>query len=266
MDVVLKSNAFWSLFANLLTAHLLSDFYLQSDKWVGEKSLSARTTWYHFIVVFFTSAIASFDMRFLPYAFLLTVFHIHIECVKSNVKKHLLQFIYDQLMHILSIVFVSFLFVNGSHWEQIRFVPSNYSLTLPYFVCAILTCMTPSNYLVRAALEYFDFNEKEEVEKRCSDGVGSAPSAMASHYSPLSIRPNHSSGTLIGSMERTLIFLFVLMDEASAAGLIVAAKTLLHFRDSEGARAKLVVAGTLLSVTLAIVYAMLFKFFLLGKI
>ena len=69
------------------------------------------------------------------------------------------------------------------------------------------------------------------------------------------------SGMLIGSMERFLVLTFILVGNYEAAGLTVAAKSLLRFKDDEGLRTEYVLVGTLLSISVAVVSALtLFKF------
>ena len=64
-------------------------------------------------------------------------------------------------------------------------------------------------------------------------------------------------GALIGTLERLLAFFFVLRGNYQAVGFIMAAKSILRFKESEGARAEYVLVGTLMSVTIAVACALI---------
>ena len=72
------------------------------------------------------------------------------------------------------------------------------------------------------------------------------------------------SGALIGSLERILILTFMLMGNYEAAGLTVAAKSILRFKDSEGLRTEYVLVGTLLSFVIAMACASLILMCVMG--
>jgi hypothetical protein len=60
-------------------------------------------------------------------------------------------------------------------------------------------------------------------------------------------------GATIGNLERTLIFLLILIGQPGAIGFLVAAKSILRFEEAKKQElAEYVLIGTLLSFTLAI--------------
>ena len=62
-------------------------------------------------------------------------------------------------------------------------------------------------------------------------------------------------------MERFLVLTFILLGRFDAAGLTIAAKSLLRFKDNEKLKTEYVLIGTLLSITIAVVCALVvFKF------
>ncbi|TGE17576.1 hypothetical protein [Hymenobacter elongatus] len=69
------------------------------------------------------------------------------------------------------------------------------------------------------------------------------------------------AGTWIGYLERIIILTFVLHDQYEAIGLLIAAKSLLRFRDTDDARpqTEYVLIGTLASVAGALIVGELFK-------
>jgi len=65
-------------------------------------------------------------------------------------------------------------------------------------------------------------------------------------------------GKLIGQLERALIFLLVLIGQPAGIGFLVAAKSILRFKESEEQKlAEYVLIGTLLSFGLAIALSVL---------
>ncbi|MDH5505850.1 MAG: hypothetical protein OEZ02_01350 [Anaerolineae bacterium] len=66
----------------------------------------------------------------------------------------------------------------------------------------------------------------------------------------------YNAGRIIGILERTLIFILVLLSEFGAIGFIIAAKSVTRFKELEKREfAEYVLIGTLLSTTLAILIA-----------
>jgi hypothetical protein len=64
-----------------------------------------------------------------------------------------------------------------------------------------------------------------------------------------------NSGKWIGTAERIIIFIFVLNNQFSAIGLLVAAKGIIRFneKDRQEIKTEYLVIGTLMSVGLAII-------------
>lgn len=66
-----------------------------------------------------------------------------------------------------------------------------------------------------------------------------------------------NAGALIGTIERWLILIFVCMQHYEALGLLIAAKSIIRFSDKETSRTEYVLAGTLLSIFIAVVVGMM---------
>ena len=80
---------------------------------------------------------------------------------------------------------------------------------------------------------------------------------MLRHYSANmpenDVAEEFNAGALIGNLERWLILAFVLMQRYEALGLLIAAKSIIRFGDSQTRKSEYVLAGTLLSIFIAIV-------------
>lgn len=57
---------------------------------------------------------------------------------------------------------------------------------------------------------------------------------------------------LIADIERWLILAFVIMQRYEALGLLIAAKSIIRFGDKETAKTEYVLAGTLMSIFIAV--------------
>ncbi len=71
-----------------------------------------------------------------------------------------------------------------------------------------------------------------------------------------------SAGKWIGVVERIIILIFVLQNQYSAIGLLIAAKGIIRFneKDRQEIKTEYLVIGTLLSIGIAIVTGLLIKY------
>lgn len=92
------------LLLSLLTAHVIGDFYLQSDKYCKRKEVSKLKSsflYIHAIIMGLLSWVFVPTIGFWLYALLIVVTHFLIDAVKSYMGKGLWQFLIDQIVHIL---------------------------------------------------------------------------------------------------------------------------------------------------------------------
>lgn len=232
------------LFFNLLLAHLISDFWLQTDKIVVEKrkfGFKGGALYIHSLIVAFISYICSGSYSFWPYAIIIFVSHAMIDFLKARFKIKLWPFVVDQILHFVILYWIAIFYVqNNPEWLQFKFIPEEFALKVPVLVCAIILCTSSANFLIREVLAKFRINTL--MKKKNSSNEKS------------SVRLRNA-GALIGGLERLLVYAFVLIGNYEAAGLTIAAKTILRFRDDEGPRTEFVLVGTLLSFLITLVIA-----------
>ncbi len=108
-------------------------------------------------------------------------------------------------------------------------------LSIPLFAFAILCCLKPTNILIKLVLDKYKIGDAESCQ---------------------SIK---NAGALIGNLERILTMVFVLIGQYEAVGFIVAAKSLLRFKETDTAKTEYVLAGTLLSFGIATILGLLVK-------
>ena len=93
---------------------------------------------------------------------------------------------------------------------------------------AVLICWKPSNIFIKLVLKHYSVNMPQEKEG------------------------GFNAGALIGTIERWLILIFVCLQRYDALGLLIAAKSIIRFGDSQTNKSEYVLAGTLLSIFIAV--------------
>lgn len=227
------------LFYNLILSHLIGDYWLQTDKLCRqkiEKKFKSPFLYFHAIIIgslayLFSNSYASFGI----WAVVIGVSHLFIDLIKSYIKKYpLITFGLDQLAHILILYIVSqfYLFKSEQTWSQFSFI-EEYQVKVPTLLCAIIICCGMSNIIIKLVLERFQIDlpkpENQELNK---------------------------AGALIGNLERLICLALILLSQYEAIGFIIAAKSILRFRDNEHAKTEYVLAGSMLSLGIALICGM----------
>ncbi len=99
---------------------------------------------------------------------------------------------------------------------------------MPLFLLAILLCIKPANILIKLVLKKYQIGETQSCENI------------------------KNAGALIGNLERILTIIFVIIGQYEAIGFIIAAKSILRFKDTDTAKTEYVLAGTFLSFGIAL--------------
>ena len=110
-----------------------------------------------------------------------------------------------------------------------------FEINVKYIAMAVaaLVCWKPANILIKLTLKHYSVNMPEDNAN------------------------GFNAGALIGSIERWLILIFVCLQHYEALGLLIAAKSIIRFSDKETSRTEYVLAGTLLSIFIAVVVGMM---------
>lgn len=225
------------LLLSLLTAHVIGDFYLQSNKYCKRKEeskLKSSFLYIHAIIMGLLSWAFVPTVGFWLYALLIVVTHFLIDAVKSYMRKGLWQFLIDQIVHILILCFIAHQYVFHFHLP-IQCLDFRGNISIPVFIFAVLCCLKPTNILIKLILERYKIGEAESCENM------------------------KNAGALIGNLERILTLVFVLIGQYEAVGFIIAAKSLLRFKDTDTAKTEYVLAGTLLSFGIATLSGLMVK-------
>ena len=222
----------------LLLAHLLTDFILQPRSWVEDRSNKHFASFKLYLHGIVTGIIAWLmtGWGYWPIAIFITVTHILIDGWKSYRAPVIKYFLIDQSLHILVILgcwYYSFIkWSDVQHaWQQL-----NTQLATWKIITALVFLTAPAGILIG------------QLTKQWRDKIADAESLA-------------NAGKWIGIIERIIILLFVLLNQYSAIGLLVAAKGIIRFneKDRQETKTEYLVIGTLMSIVLAIVTGLLIR-------
>lgn len=225
-------NEQYSWLAQILLAHLLTDFLLQPRKWIEsrkEKHFASPHLYLHGGL----TALVAFILTGCTYwvtALIILITHTAIDGWKSYQKENANYFLIDQVLHILVILgcwfvnFFNFALLKEA-WTSLQ-GNSHFWIILTAFV--LLT--TPSGILIGL------------LTKKWRNRIPDAESLA-------------SAGKWIGIIERTLILIMVIQGKYEAIGLLIAAKSLLRFNENNRTETKTeyLLIGSLISIALAII-------------
>ncbi|WP_300725177.1 DUF3307 domain-containing protein [uncultured Bacteroides sp.] len=225
------------LLLSLLLAHVIGDFYLQTDALCRQKEtkkIKSPYLYLHALTVGAVSWLMVWKLDFWVYAVIILLSHALIDLGKAYWNRGISTFCLDQLMHIGVLVIISMCYhAEGKlPLEQIAMLVS--LPELPVLSLAVLLSLKPTNILIKLLLQKYDIF----MDSRSTSEMKKA-------------------GALIGNLERILTLVFVLTNHYEAIGFIIAAKSLLRFRDTDTGKTEYVLAGTFLSFGIAILLGLL---------
>jgi hypothetical protein len=215
----------------LVLAHLLTDFIFQPASWVEDRNKKHFASGYLYLHGFITALAA---LIFVGWQYWITILiilvtHILIDGWKSYRPDKTKYFLIDQVLHlvvILSCWYVIFLHRDDlfSAWEEINTRKNIVLLTSFVFVTL------PAGILINQLTRKW----REQVTDAASLG---------------------NAGKWIGIIERVIILALVLNNQYETMGLLIAAKSLLRFSETNRPEIKTeyLLIGTLISVTIAII-------------
>ena len=248
------------LIFNLIIAHILGDFYLQTKKSCENKilySAKGKSLWLHSLIMGVLSWIVIWDFRGWWLALVIMVIHFLTDWLKSytqskmsilttnaqnevipgeSKRKDLWIFLTDQIVHLAIIIASASIWLSvNNDWslpECLQNFIINHPLRLKTMV-GLLLALKPANILILLILETCKVN----INPTKNDEYG-----------------NFHSGELIGWLERGLILVFVIMSQYEAIGFLIAAKSILRFSEASKGdeKSEYVLTGTLLSLAIAL--------------
>jgi hypothetical protein len=238
-------------FLLLLLAHVLVDFYWQPTSWVTdkkEKKHRSRYLYFHVLLVIIVSYVALHQWDNPLPAIALGIAHGIIDLIKISLDKKgtLTWFIADQAAHLATIALTALILTSNIHPGMQQFVTWFNTPKILAALSGALVSLNPISFLVGILTRPW----REELTRLAPDADDNLANA----------------GRWIGMSERLLIFVFVLVNQYSAIGFLIAAKSLLRYNDKAidsgippayiSKKSEYVLVGTLMSYTCAIAVAL----------
>ncbi|OYT13059.1 MAG: hypothetical protein B6I19_07100 [Bacteroidetes bacterium 4572_114] len=233
MNEFLASNDF-TLLLRLLIAHLLGDFLFQRKSWIVERQKShwkAGSLYLHVFIIGLLTYLFSghYNNFWLPLSLMLS--HFLTDLWKSYRTDNILTFMLDQSIHLVVIIFAWYFYVS----PEINFtsillgILDNQKYLI--VIIAYIFIIWPSGYMIAK------FTKPWQSQLGTTKGLTDA-------------------GRWIGIFERILILTFVLLNQFTGIGFLIAAKSILRFGDINNPdnrkEAEFILLGTMVSFILAI--------------
>lgn len=256
-EEIVIEREFWEIFIPLISAHVLGDFLLQNDDWVRRKKYLA-VLFKHVLVLAVVSYILVGIIQAWQLALVIFISHALIDRIKTRSNRdNLFVFLLDQCVHILTLILAASLVVR---WELypgeslwLRWFGPGY-LDFLIFSTGALVCVYVGGFVVGygvapllAKIEARDAHDEEQGD-----------------MGAVQARGFEEGGRIIGYLERALIFILVIANQAGAIGFLIAAKSVLRFgevRQRENRmEAEYIIIGTLLSFTFGLMIAFTTKY------
>lgn len=224
----------------LLLAHFIGDYLLQTGPLCKQKREKKVRSWFqyvHALIIALLSWGALWNARFWFVALSIGLLHLFIDIGKSYVKKeNVWIFALDQILHILVMAAATWLCVECFDWSAPAWLTPS-ALWAEAVAVAGIICWRPANFFIRSTLQYNKVS------------IPSDPNTF-------------HAGQLIGILERWLILAFILIGHYEVIGFLIAAKSIIRFGEGDKEKTEYFLAGTLLSIAIAVGCGLLARFFI----
>lgn len=245
---------FKEFFIILLLGHILGDFYIQTSEMSQKKENSLKWVWIHGLCYGGTMLVICLPM--ISYEMILgataaSLLHFAIDTIKFSyfsVLKHKNKktqvsdrnvFFIDQLLHILFLIIIAYTFVAQNveirEWKVIKDFFNTVTISETFFVAWILALLMihkPANIAIQKLLMIY----KPETEN-------------------VDLKRDKNAGRFIGTVERIIMLIFLSIQQYSAIGLVLTAKSIARYDRISKERdfAEYYLLGTLISTVVVII-------------
>lgn len=241
---------FAPILIRLLIAHFIGDFLLQPLKWVQHKEkykIKSKYLYLHVLVhgVLTYVLVGEWSNFMLP--IIVMIIHFLIDVFKIYQKKKKVKwFLIDQLLHILSLFLIWMFFYHQQENMFNFFIDLLNSAQFWLVLLGYILILNPTAIII-----YYLTNK---WRKEIGDSEKSEKAGL------------EDAGKWIGILERLLILTFILANQFTAVGFLLAAKSIFRFGDLTGKKnrklTEYVLIGTLLSFAITIIIGLILKEFL----
>lgn len=245
---------FREYFLLLLLGHVLGDFYLQTKGMAEKKEKSIKWVLLHSLGYF--GAMILIGLPIISYEIVLiiilvAILHLVIDTskyvylsimTKKSKKTQVIErntFFGDQLLHLLSIIFITYgIVINDvtiTEWKVVKEFFSIVNISeeqiLPW-ILAVLIIHKPANIAIQKLLLVYRPENKD-----------------------VDVKTDNNAGRFIGTIERIIMLIFLAIGQYSAIGLVLTAKSIARYDriSKEKDFSEYYLLGTLISTVAVIV-------------
>lgn len=236
-----------TILLNLLLAHFIADFLLQNRQLVETKKYSVLPILLHSLIV---GGLSYIFVRMLAISVFIFISHFIIDFAKNRTVEHILKisnqkrfymikillFILDQVLHIIVIIFLLYIFRERILYTSYLHIPENLSI-----IClAYLFTIWVSSFLIGFLTKPYEMQIKVDKESGLT-----------------------GAGKIIGQLERFIILTMILTNNPIGIGFLFTAKSIFRFENLKKRKlAEYILIGTLYSFVFAIAIGYLTKYLL----
>lgn len=232
----------------LLLGHILGDFYTQTSKIAERKKTQFKWVLIHGLIYFFTIFVVSIpfiSVGILILDIVASVLHVSIDILKyfyiQKKEETSAVFVIDQCLHLMCLIMMSYVWAgNYVPLEEISVVSDFFAIAdiseklVGSWILGFLMIHKPANILIQKLIGGYKPRGKNDA-----------------------IKADNNVGRLIGTVERIIMFILIYMNQYSAIGLVLTAKSIARYdritKDEKFAEYYLL--GTLISAGIVIVCA-----------
>lgn len=219
-----------------IISHILSDYFFQTHKNAiekNEKGFKSDFIIKHILITFVCSWILSFDINFIFCSLGIATIHFAIDGLKKSLNTSKYSFFIDQIIHVGTIILFVWLFEKYFISDTVFIL--NIKLKWLFLILSYLLCIKPANIFIRELLIISNIklpSEKDELE---------------------------NAGKLIGTLERILVLTLVILNQYEAIGFLIAAKSILRYKENDTTKTEYVLIGTMASFAIAMFLGIIYS-------
>ena len=222
-----------------IVAYLVSSYFYQSEDQLKcniENGFKSKFIFKHALITFVVSWILSFNLNFVGCAFAIAIMHYLIDGFQKQFKLTKYTYTFVQLLKLVVIFLFVYLYIQYFD-SSLSFLPTKANYYL--LIClGYLICLKPTNILIRQVILISKIK------------ITSNPTIEL-----------ENAGKLIGILERILVLTFVIIGKLEVIGFLIAAKSLLRYKDTDTIKTEYVLIGTMLSFGIAMLLGLLINNF-----
>lgn len=245
---------FKEYFLIYLLGHILGDYYFQNEQLAELKNKEMDKLMQHsciYLITYIVVILPIFSPKILLSAIVISIIHAGVDlgkCLyikyfpKSNLSVRKL-YIFDQVIHLACLAIVAYVMtVNKTPINVILVLNNIFSvinigeIKILSWLIMVLFIFKPANITIKQLLSTYKPNENTDKAQQ----------------------NDRRTGAFIGSLERLIILIFLSMNQFSAIGLVLTAKSVARYNKivEDKDFAEYYLLGTLLSTVLVIIMFM----------